>query len=229
MKSIQTKLTVTIIVILLAALGTLGGLNYWKARQIFSETVTQDMAVKAEASAEDVGVWLEARKSELSVMSLAPVVQAGNPEAMASFLKNVVKENKAYASIGFIRPDGSFLNSGGSTGNLANREYFQRALKGETVISDPTQAGITGKIMVPVAIPVKDDGRIVGVLYGTINMDSLTQKICSIRVGQTGYAFVSKGDGLVIIHPNKEYTMKYNALTEANVAAGMREVTDHMV
>ncbi|BBB91449.1 MAG TPA: methyl-accepting chemotaxis protein [Methylomusa anaerophila] len=229
MKSIQMKLTVTIIVIFLVALSTLGGLNYFRAREIVTENITSDIQKMAAISAGDVSDWLEIRKSEVSVMSLAPVVRSGNLEAIAPFLKDVVAENKVYDSIGFIKPDGTYMNSSGATGSLADREYFQRAIKGEKIISNPTTSKTTGKTMVPLAVPVKNDGAIIGVLYGTINMDSLTQKILDIKVGQTGYAMVTQGDGLRIIHPDKETVMKSNPIKDANADPAQRQLTELMV
>lgn len=62
-KSIQTKLTVTILIIFFVALVALGGLNYWKARAIISEDLGTNMQKFAVSSSEQVGGWLEARKS----------------------------------------------------------------------------------------------------------------------------------------------------------------------
>ena len=99
-KSIQTKLTVTILVIFLVALGTLGGLNYWKARSIITENVQKEMAELAVSSAGSVGDWLEARKGEVSVMASSPAIQSGDLAQIVPFLNNVAKDNNAYNAIG---------------------------------------------------------------------------------------------------------------------------------
>jgi len=51
LKSIQMKLTIIILVIFIGALGTLAGLNYWKARQIITQNVTTEMEKLAVNSA----------------------------------------------------------------------------------------------------------------------------------------------------------------------------------
>ncbi len=229
MKSIQAKLTITILVIFLVAMSVLGGLNYWKARDTITQSITGDMTKQALSSAQDVGDWLSTRKAELKIMSMAPVIQAGNPEAMVPFLANVVRENKIYDSIGFIKPDGNFLNSAGVKGTLADREYFQQAIKGEDAISNPLLNKVSGKIAVAVAVPVKNGNSVVGVLYATINMDGLTQYVISIKIGQTGYAFINQKDGTTIIHPSKEVAMKNNSLTDANADPGRKALTQRMV
>ena len=69
MKSIQTKLTVVILIIFFIALSALGGLNFWKARDIITENLARDMGNEANNAAEDVGVWLEGRIAQLTMLA----------------------------------------------------------------------------------------------------------------------------------------------------------------
>ncbi|MCE5286089.1 MAG: methyl-accepting chemotaxis protein [Pelosinus sp.] len=229
MKSIQTKLTVTILLIFLVAMGVLGGLNYWKARSIITDSVSSDIAEKAKNSAQDVADWLESRKAEMLIMAAAPVVQNGNFEEIAPFLVNVAQTNKVYDSIGYIKADGTYINALGSKGSLAERDYFQRAIKGESVISNPVVSKTTGKPIIPVAIPVKNNGTVSGVIYGSINMDGLIKKVLDIKVGQTGYAYVLQEDGSVIMHPDKEIVMKANAIKDEKFPQALRSVNERIV
>ncbi|MDR3560620.1 MAG: methyl-accepting chemotaxis protein, partial [Negativicutes bacterium] len=229
MKSLQTKLTVIILVIFLVALSALGGLNYWKAREMISEDLNESLAKMAENSAGDVGDWLEARKAELTIMSVAPVVQSGNVEAITPFLANAVKVNKIYDSIGYALPSGQARNYAGIAVELSDREYFKRALKGEIAVSDPLLSKSNGHLICVVAIPVKVDGKVTGVLYGSVDMASLSQKVLEVKVGQTGYAYIVQGDGLIIIHPNKEVAMKANTLQQSNASSELKAATERMV
>lgn len=229
MNSIQIKLTATFLLLFLVALITLGGLNYWKAKELLFENITYNTSVLADNSSEDIGDWLEARKMELTMMSHAPIVRSGNPEAMVSYMAEAVKGNKVYEAIGFAVPSGSFYNSAGATGSLAERAAFQRAVKGETVITNPIISKSTGHMVTAVEIPVKVEGKIVGVLYGTISMDDLAKRILELKVGQSGYAFVVQGDGLYIIHPDKEVAFKQNSLKDSNTDAKQKELITSMI
>ncbi|MBU2699633.1 methyl-accepting chemotaxis protein [Sporomusaceae bacterium BoRhaA] len=230
MKSIQTKLTVTILAMFLVALGVLGGLNYYKARAIITENVTSDMGEFAVNSANIIGDWFKVRKAELEMIALAPAVQSGNAETIIPYLNNVAQANKIYENIGFADTTGVFRNALGKSGTIGQRDYFQQAmLKGETVISDPVISVTTGHFVVTVCTPVKFDGKIIGALYGGINIESLTQKLLEIKVGQTGYVFVTQGNGLRIIHPDKEIEMKSNPLSDSNADPGQKQLTERMV
>ena len=154
MKSIQMKLTIVILTIFLVALSALSGFNYWKARMIITDFVVNDMQQRAQNSAGDVGDWLEARKAEIAVMSVAPVVQGGRPEAIIPFLANATKASKDYDGINFAETNGLAHNSTGGTFSVAERSYFQKAMNGESSISDPLLAKDTGHLVLVIAIPV---------------------------------------------------------------------------
>lgn len=229
LKSIQTKLTIIILSIFLIAMGTLGVLNYWRARGIITENIRNDIQENALNSAGDVADWLEARKSELVMISAAPVVQGGNFDDIVPFLSNAVKLNSAYVSIGYTAPNGECVNSLGARANLADRDYFKRAMQGESSVSDPLVARTNGHLVTVVAVPVKAGGTIVGCLSGAVDLQGLAQKVLNIKVGQTGYAMITQGDGLRIIHPDKEIAMKSNPLKDADAQPEQKQLTELMV
>lgn len=229
MKSIQVKLTAIILAIFLVSLGALGGLNYWKAREIVTQNITGDLQKQAVNSAQDVSDWLEARKGEMAVIALAPMVHSGNAEGIVPFLRNIAQANKLYDALGYVQPNGQAFNSSGVTLDVSDREYFRKAMNGEVNISDPVVSKTSGHIIAMVAIPVKVDGKVSGVVYGSIDMEGLSKKILSIKVGQTGYALVAQKDGLTIIHPSKDVAMKVNPLTDPNADAGRKANTGRMV
>lgn len=229
MKSMQTKLTLTISLILLTAMSVLGGLNYWKARDILVEDVTKAMHDVALTSADEIGDWMDACKIELAAITLAPAIKSGKAEDIVPYLIYVGKENKRYENMAYIMPDGTFYDNGGNTGNLSQREYFKKAMQGEAAVSDPVISRATGKMVTVVAVPVKTDGKVTGVLFGTIGMEDILKKISAIKAGQTGYAYVLQADGLVVIHPDKEIAMKANAVKDEGFPKEFRSVNERIV
>ena len=229
MKSLQTKLTVLILVIFFISLSLLGGLNYWKARQIIVDEISIEMTERADSTAGDIEAWLDGRKAELAMISVSPEVQSGNKEAIAPYLVSGGKVNKDYDSIGYAAPDGSFINSLGLSGNVGDRAYFKKAMQGEGSVSDPVISKSTGHLVTVVAVPVKVNGQPAGVLYGAVDMSGLTKKIMDIKVGKTGYAYIVQNDGLTIIHPNQEIAMKLNNLTDSKADPKLKALTAKMV
>ncbi len=207
----------------------LGGLNYWRARQIITQNLNVEIAETAKSHAGDVGDWLKARQAELVIVSVSPQVQSGDFAVMMPFLVNAAKTNIAYDAIGYIKLDGENINSLGSHGTLADREYYQKAIKGEIAISDPVVSKASGKMITVIAVPVKTDGKVTGVIYGSITMEEVTKKVLDIKAGETGYAYVLQGDGLAIIHPDKEIAMKVNAVQDPKLPQELRLVNERLV
>lgn len=229
MKSIQTKLMISILAIFLVALSALGGLNYWKARAIITEKVTQEMTMEAENTAGDVGDWIEARRMQIAMLAKAPVILSGDQNAIMDFVVATAKADKSYFNIAYINKAGDLTASTGRRVNIADRDYFQRALKGETTITDPFVTKESGDLIVTIVVPVTANGQVVGALMGTVTIESVTNKVLALKVGETGHAYVVQKDGLCIIHPDKDVAMTFNALKDANADAEQQEVTGHMV
>lgn len=229
MKSIQTKLTLTVLIIFSVALSMLGGINYWKARGIITESITKDITSRTENLAGGLGDWLEDRKTELTIMALTPALKSGDRDLIVPLINSVAKEKMIYSIIGYIYPDGAAVNTLGTSVNLKEREYFKRAIQGETFIADPFPSKTSGHLNIVVAVPVKVNGVVTGVLYGAIDVEGLTEKVLDIKVGQTGYGYVVQGDGLIIFHPDQGIAMKSNCLKDENIPFELKIAFERMV
>ena len=224
MKSIQTKLTVVILVIFTVAMATLGGLNYWKARAIVTEDITMNLKGTTEEIAALIDNWLLTSKLEMAGIATSPVLRAAKPEEIGPYLTFLKREHGRYENYGFVFPDGTFYDDAGNKGSLKEREYIQTALRGTVAVSDPVVSRGSGKLVTVVAVPVKVGNQVVGAVFGAINLDSMTEKVMSIKVGKSGYATLLRADGLAIIHPDKNFVLKANPVTDTNFPAELRAV-----
>lgn len=65
---------------------------------------------------------------------------------------NLIKSIKKYTkleNVGIINCDGESHYDNGAVKNVAHREYFQEALKGKRVLSDPLESAIAGETPTP--------------------------------------------------------------------------------
>ena len=229
MKSIQTKLTVVILIIFFIALSVLGGLNFFKAREIVTDNLAREMGNEANNAAEDVGVWLESRIAQLTMLAATPTIGRGNLAEIIPFMEAARQSDKAYESMVFAEASGVSHDSQGPVANVGAREYFKQALAGRASISDPVISKATGHTVVVVAVPVKAAGKTAGVIFGAINMEELSRKVLSIKIGKTGYAYIVQGDGLTIVHPDQAMVMKDNILQNSKAPRELKQTTEKMV
>lgn len=81
------------------------------------------------------------------------------------------KEALGFIRVGFIYPDGTAVTSDGASGNLAIRDYFQRSMRGETVINPAmnTYLGDIREMANVFSTPAYDKaGNIRGVVFETV-------------------------------------------------------------
>ncbi len=96
--------------------------------------------------------------------------------------------------------------------SISDRSYFHQAKAGETVVAQPVKSKSSGKPVVPVCSPVKNEkGDILGTIAIVLKIDSLVERISSVEVGRTGYPFMLGEDGVTIAHPREELILELNA------------------
>jgi len=228
MKSIQTKLTVTILSIFLIAMSVLGGLNYWRARTIVTGEITSSMEKLAENSALSIGDWLDKGIFHLEGIAKAPAVQSGNLEEMAPFFVQVKKDMVKFATIGCVAPNGQAIDAKGFRLNFGSKTWFQQAMQGNASVSDPVLSP-SGELEIILAVPIKVEGKINGVLFGAISIADINQKVLAIKAGETGNGFVVQENGLIIVHQNKEMAMKLNVLESKEASSAIKATYERMV
>jgi len=229
MKSIQTKLMAVILSISFVSMVALGGLNYWKTRSIIIQNINNNMGREAIISADNISKWLEKDQAELLGIAVSPAVQGGDKAEIAAFLANVMKNNKNFEGITYASPDGNYINSFSLTGNIMQRNYFQKSIKGENSISDLLVSKDTGNLMINAVVPVKVNGTVTGILSGQINLEEVFKQASNIKIGETGYVHILQNDGLTILDPDKEKIMKENVLEDTAGLPAVREASERMV
>ncbi|WP_297548650.1 methyl-accepting chemotaxis protein [Thermococcus sp.] len=113
------------------------------------------------------------------------------------------------------------------------RPWYQAAVeKKGPVWSKPYKDASSGKWVITYAVPVYLNGKLIGVVGLDVYIDTLSQEIKKVKIGETGYAYVVAPDGLVIMHPDPNIEMKLNVFNLSTVKpvadiikSGVKEAT----
>ncbi len=101
---------------------------------------------------------------------------------------------------------------------IKERDYFQNASKGKTVISEPVLNKVTNDPFVAVASPVYSESKqIVGVVASLVSIGHLSQLVAESTIGESGYAYILDRNGIFIAHPDPATIMK----SDVNKLEGM--------
>lgn len=200
------------------------GVSYSKAKQALTKAITNQINLLSDSTNNIISSWLEERKLEIrywrkekvfqTAVQDSFVGQAARKEAIIQ-LADLIRDYKYYESINVADPKGDLVaasdpNIVGKI-HVADRDYFKKAMEGKTFVTDIMKSKVTGNPVFMIASPMKEKDKIAGVFFGVVDVASFSKLfIDSVRIGQTGYAFVVDEKGLVIAHPDKSQIMKVN-------------------
>lgn len=218
MRSIATKLLSIIIPILLIALIGVSWINHSKAKE-FLETSYQEKAfLHLEKLKLTISGWLEKHVDRINTLANASEVASMDPTIQIAYLKKQKEKYPEYDMFFVADLNGlSDTTTDGKT-SIADRAYFKEILAGKSnAISDPVIHKLTGKPIVVVAGPIRDEtDKLIGVIGVTIPIEAVNQEVASVKLGQTGYAYMAQKDGLVISYPDSKEILQMN-ITKMNV------------
>lgn len=133
---------------------------------------------------------------------------AGNKEELLNALQSLYRAKPIYGfkRLGFIYPNGDYVMSNGASINVKYRDYFQRCLKGETIITKVSSSYALGESVNIIAVPVKNPQKeFVGVLLEAFPTSELNDKLTRGFFGQFASAAIVDEKNNLIAASNDAY------------------------
>jgi methyl-accepting chemotaxis protein len=230
MNSIRTKLIIGVGLLISISLGILWTFNYWNTKQLLIIDTEDYITLQAVTTGKQVGDFFDSRIAEISLMADSPTLVGGDYQGIISYLKNEEQRDKKYIRFFFTDQSGNVYYTDGSSANIAQRDYFKKVMEtGQAFAPDPVISRVDGKPIITVVAPIKKDGKIMGILGGSVSLENAASSVVNVKVGETGHAFMIKNDGVVIVHPDAEKIMKANLLMDENVDVSLKSAAEKMV
>lgn len=227
-RSLRLKLLLPTILLALLGFLFIAANGYLKSREIIIHDIERISENKVEKITSHINDTLRIWKAEVEVLSGTTEVKEMNFEKFKAYVSDRKDIFDGYEMFLIADKTGAFKATIGMDGSIAERDYFPKVMKGETVISDPVTSKATGKPIIVVAAPIKDNkGSVIGVVAGTVELQYLADIVDSEKYGKSGYAYMVNKEGLVMAHPKKDKIFKENLLK--NDSKSLVEVIQKMV
>ncbi|MEW6601277.1 MAG: cache domain-containing protein [Nitrospirota bacterium] len=115
----------------------------------------------------------------LKLMSVTEEVRSGEWENTREVLTEFGSSGIKAAAVWFVQSDGSYYTvEKGLTGlNLRDRDYFPRLMAGEEITGDLVLSKSTGKRTAIVAVPIKKNGKIIGALGTSLEVEEISRML----------------------------------------------------
>ncbi|WMJ88994.1 methyl-accepting chemotaxis protein [Anaerocolumna sp. MB42-C2] len=204
MKSLKTRIVVSVGTLLLAVCCIFGGVAYYSSYNSLLTNVKVVLPQVAYEAATILETKLDAKFSALEAVAQLDVIQ---DPAVPIDQKIAVLGDQAntsrFKSMTLMDLDGNFLSTKTKI-NAKDREYFINAANGKRFVSDPiiSKTG-DGSMLIIYSVPVKYQDKVVGVLTGTADSNAFSMFCNDIKFGDFGRAFIVNQTGVIIADPNK--------------------------
>lgn len=137
-----------------------------------------------------------------------------------------ITRNSTFDTVNYVDRNGNTLKNTGQRLNVADRDYFLRAMEGESVIADPIISRVTGSSIVTFATPIYRNGKVDGALVGVYNSENLFHLLMPSFNGR-GYTYITTNAGEIIAKTNTSSSLaSYNNLFDALDIVGVYELDD---
>lgn len=186
---------------LLPAVGMLAYNEFWYRQQRDAEIHAQALQTSRQVASE-VDRIFEGARSLLIATSVAPAVNSGDPMSCNGVLAEVAKQVPSVSTISMVGVDGTVLCSSQTDrvgANLADRAYFQEALKTEQfVIGGYTKGRVSDLDVLPVARALLRGSEPRGVLVTGLKLSWLQARLQERGIIPDGTVTIVDKDGLIL-------------------------------
>ena len=179
---------------------------------ILKDIIFQNEKNSVHQNSEMVATWFSERKHDLEIYANTEVMKSGSWEEKKNYLKNELSKTVEEYYFFFIADKyGNYSTTfEDNAGNIQDRDYFPKIMRGNTVISDPVISKSTAKPIIVIGTPIGHDNKNKSMLAAVIRLDKLATHINKYRKQEKEiYSFLLSDKGKVITHPDTEKLNNY--------------------
>lgn len=221
MKSIKTKLVIYFSVLILLSASAVGLISIYRAGESLKEEAEKSLAALSLEGAKFTDSRIQLQEQTLKMIADDDDIQGMNWKVQQRALKRQL-ELTSFLELGVVKPDGTVTYSDGSTNQLGDREYVQKALKGEVNVSDLIISRVTNQVVLMYAAPIERNGKVVGALIGRRDGNALSDIADNVGYGEKGYGYIINSKGTVVGHPDRDKVLnQFTPVEEAKKDASL--------
>ncbi|NMM65978.1 methyl-accepting chemotaxis protein [Clostridium sp. P21] len=214
LNNIRSKLIISLISICLIPLIISGLASYIKSKSILNEKLSLTSTQSLKEINNGLNNYFNGFSDIVSLTASNPAIANidtdTNTGVVSDVLKSVKESDKDILGIYYGTSSGKFTiypNAKMPDGyDATKRDWYKQALnnKGKVIVTPPYKDAATGNNIVTLAKTVEKNGQVVGVIGMDCTLSTLSQKVSTQKIGNTGYVFIADMSGTVLAHPKKE-------------------------
>jgi methyl-accepting chemotaxis protein len=210
---LRTKVNITVVAIFALTISTLVGAAFLSSRKIMTGMLSESQVALARDNAANLDSWIQGK---LVAVTAGARDLAGRPEQPGPGLVPTIKTLAEAGGFSKIHPgyeSGLIVYSDGwqPPAGYDPRQrpwYLQAKKEPKPGLTQPYVAASTGKLILTFMAPMLREGALLGVYGADVTLDHIVERVLSIKLGTSGYAFVVDEKGKILVHPNPALALK---------------------
>ncbi|RTE86043.1 MULTISPECIES: methyl-accepting chemotaxis protein [Gammaproteobacteria] len=212
------RLTTMILALVIASVLAVSTLVYVQYRAATTSAIENRLESAGQTATNSFVTWLTARQDEVRMLASLEETRNIDIDSLGGILTSLAEAQGFYDSIYIISTDGVGLvgvkyengsavyvpPNQASSFQVADRSWFQSAMGGNDTFSNPLVSRATGNRISNVAIPIRNNGRIVAVFRAAVMLDNITRQVQQISVVGNPDIFLMGGDRKAITPSRSE-------------------------
>ncbi|OPJ63976.1 methyl-accepting chemotaxis protein [Clostridium oryzae] len=209
MKSIKAKMLVFIECMVIIIILGLGIISLILSSNALTNNTDKIMPAVAKQGANIVASRIKEQLSIIEIIaSSSSLTNTKNTISEKISSLKYYSEKYKYNTMGIVDLNGNATYTNSDPKNISDREFFQKAVKGEVNVSDTLVSKLDGSIVIVYASPIKVNGKVTSVLIGVRDGNDISFITDEITFGKTGKSFMITKDGTKVAHYNKNLVLK---------------------
>ncbi len=230
MKTVQSKLTLQIFLLVLIICGVLSFGAYYISSNSLNETVKTNLAERTDDASKLLSNYMKNKQTALDGVTALNEVKSTNWEIQKPILKDESKK-LGFEKLAIVNLNGKAHTTLNDTElDVSKVEYVKKALSGEIGFSDATKSKVNGMLIMDAYAPIKsNDGKIIGAIIGTMDVQKVSAFLQEMKFSNSAYPYVVNKEGTVILHKNVELVKKENnAVKNAEKDSTYKELSNYI-
>ena len=208
MRSLREKLIALIGVLIVIVCASLSTVAYIDSKSVVMESVKESILQLAKQTSEIVNESIQKEIKELEAIAAREEFRS-EEIPIEQTVKSLAEEAERIGCIrlSVIDENGESIDNLGQISDVTSWEYYKKSLNGDYFVSDPIVNPDTNSTVIIYGVPIKDNGKIVGVLSKLVDATALSNIVNDVKFGENGIAYVINKQGVPIAHPDHELVL----------------------
>jgi methyl-accepting chemotaxis protein len=159
-----------------------------------SEGIGRSTALEIEKNYQAKGLAIEGLAHNQAIVN-------GDRTARVQALKEAKSRLGGFAMLAYSDLNGQAYSESGKDMDRASRDYIKAVRETKKpFMTGPSVSGTSGKLITIMAYPVLDNGTLTGIVYGTIELEDISELVGNIKYMETGRVYIADQEGLVLAY-----------------------------